>query len=1245
MFKGYMAIGGEDGVGAVELFNAERTYAYASHLIPALGLAIPDAYQSPDLRWLLGHEDYGSPLSDQAIWTDPDDPASFEFLGFMPTEVTGLENSTWESPTVEFVQDGGVALSGRRTGREIRVKGLMIASSQGGMSSGMSWLRNVLSDTACRDSSGCGGERLIVLSASPEVCDDVQYQVSPVRVHPCLAPYVRQFYRVQATSGVKVRNEWSTPCGPMYEVEFLLYAGVPQPHRLPEFVGRAQNEALRQAENLFTDPSFEDEAVSYSWDGPSATASTSTRYLYGSAKSRNLVVNPEFEDSARTDWGIERFDQAGDPVTDPGPYVIGRAGDLFPSSPGPDPDDMILNVSSTTAEPDFTLSYTADVQGGGYYWFTVYAGQRGSDQSVEVEVESSVYGEQFTHVSTGSFAPSTSSYTRFSTYFGVVPSGATEVRLSIYPSDPSAGTLNLLLYRVALNEPLQRGDRTGFNGYFDGSYPGSSSIEAQGPFVTTSQSTGWSDTRDHSLKLEPVRDSPRTRVSYALNPSLESDGSDWSVVSGGTGSRSSAMGWDGSHSYAVDAAGGEPVVVDIGMATVPTQYTALSMYLNTDAAAVVDGLLVQFDLVAGGTVVGSTTQSSVSRVAGGWSRVGIVLPIPSAEFDTVRATVSPSEAGSAASWQAGDLVYFDAVVVEDGTTAGTYFDGGMPDTDNITYSWRSEGGSLVEYQGIVTSNRTYVDITDGQQLAFGMSPMVEYYLSAVIRMMSSQATPVSDWARTIQVVWEDTAGAEHVVASGQAPNTGGDHAVELRFSLPYEVVSAKIRLYGGGKNATWWDSVLLTSGDRTVYFDGSLTDAEGWYYSWAGDPDASVSVAEYNPVPPKTVPQQSCDDPDETLTTRRNLFINPGPTTTQGWGKRYNNENVSLAFVDDDSRRPGGVSREVTLDMAGSGGDPRRGTFDLRNVGSLDSQVSRPGVRRGATYTASVYVKAEVDMTVHADVAMFAAADNVTGLSPGQYVSLSPGVWTRLVNVFTTGQDDVFANLYVSGNVSDKGGAPATVTAWATDALLELGSDVQPYFDGDTTDTADVLYEWVGLPGRSESITQVVSSGDLLVDPDCPPVPAPPQPPVIQVACIDEPAEWTRYSVLVDNQYVPRWGSAVPIITIRTGASEGRQVRIRFYPLVDPSDPYGYEECDFEIEFLLTYLPANAEMVIDGVTHTAMASVGGSDPVSALHLLTGSDGSPYQWGQMVCDRNYVMTVDVAPLSEDMAIFLDVVGRE
>lgn len=321
------------------------------------------------------------------------------------------------------------------------------------------------------------------------------------------------------------------------------------------------------------------------------------------------------------------------------------------------------------------------------------------------------------------------------------------------------------------------------------------------------------------------------------------------------------------------------------------------------------------------------------------------------------------------------------------------------------------------------------------------------------------------------------------------------------------------------------------------------------------------------------------------------------------------------------------------------------GVYKVSAIGTVDGVEGDIYVDDGVTYAASVYVKSEVAGSAHFDAVLRDTSGGIVGLADGDLVSLSPGVWTRLSTTFTPSSEAVFATFSVSGRVNYGAGSPSTVKAWVTDALLEVGSVVQDYFDGSFPPTAEVTYSWVGLPGYSPSIIQTVTSGNLLVDPDCPPVPEPPKPPPIQTACLEEPAEWTRYSVLVDKEHVPRWGAAVPIITVRTGPTAGRQVRIRFYPLVDTSDPYAYPECDYEIEFLLTYLPAHAEMVIDGVTHTAMASVGGGAPVSALHLLTGSGGVPYQWGELVCDRHYVMTVDVAPVSEDMSVFLDIVGRE
>lgn len=77
-------------------------------------------------------------------------------------------------------------------------------------------------------------------------------------------------------------------------MEFLLYAGVPEPHRLPEFVGRAQNEPIQTATNLFTDPSFEAGSLSYTWSG-AADASVSQKREYGTPIAENLIPDPSLE--------------------------------------------------------------------------------------------------------------------------------------------------------------------------------------------------------------------------------------------------------------------------------------------------------------------------------------------------------------------------------------------------------------------------------------------------------------------------------------------------------------------------------------------------------------------------------------------------------------------------------------------------------------------------------------------------------------------------------------------------------------------------------------------------------------------------------------------------------------------------------------------------------------------------------------------------------------------------------------
>lgn len=70
----------------------------------------------------------------------------------------------------------------------------------------------------------------------------------------------------------------------------------------------------------------------------------------------------------------------------------------------------------------------------------------------------------------------------------------------------------------------------------------------------------------------------------------------------------------------------------------------------------------------------------------------------------------------------------------------------------------------------------------------------------------------------------------------------------------------------------------------------------------------------------------------------------------------------------------------------------------------------------------------------------------------------------------------------------------------------------------------------------------------VIVDPDCPPVVAPPRPPSIPNACVTEETTWQRYWLRIEEQFVSSWSQTSPQVKITSGAEEIRQVRVRAFP-------------------------------------------------------------------------------------------------
>lgn len=194
------------------------------------------------------------------------------------------------------------------------------------------------------------------------------------------------------------------------------------------------------------------------------------------------------------------------------------------------------------------------------------------------------------------------------------------------------------------------------------------------------------------------------------------------------------------------------------------------------------------------------------------------------------------------------------------------------------------------------------------------------------------------------------------------------------------------------------------------------------------------------------------------------------------------------------------------------------------------------------------------------------------------------------------------------------------------------------YFIGSTTCPSDQC-----VVVNEVECVEVTTS--LVVDPDCPPLPLPPRPPDIPVDCLDVPDQWCRFAIPIPDTFVPTWSTGIPTIQLKTGGEAVRQLRLRFY-----SNPFNREldmldGCDFCGEFLVSYIPPDSIMTIDGVEQQVTVEQPGGRISTGNHLLYGSDGGPMSWPELICGIPFTTVVDVSPtLASDILVTLCVAYR-
>lgn len=162
---------------------------------------------------------------------------------------------------------------------------------------------------------------------------------------------------------------------------------------------------------------------------------------------------------------------------------------------------------------------------------------------------------------------------------------------------------------------------------------------------------------------------------------------------------------------------------------------------------------------------------------------------------------------------------------------------------------------------------------------------------------------------------------------------------------------------------------------------------------------------------------------------------------------------------------------------------------------------------------------------------------------------------------------------------------------------------------------------------------------DFIDDPYFTGIAKPPAPSTILPPNLIDISTWRRRTYNIDAVQTDRWGRIVPLVRLTSGGVAVQHMRIRFYQGTTVSG------CDYDGEFYVSYLPANAVMVIDGMKKEIFVTLSDGRRVPGGHLIFGSDGRPFMWPSLGCQQSYTMTADIMPGQTGMTLQLETAVRE
>ena len=399
----------------------------------------------------------------------------------------------------------------------------------------------------------------------------------------------------------------------------------------------------------------------------------------------------------------------------------------------------------------------------------------------------------------------------------------------------------------------------------------------------------------------------------------------------------------------------------------------------------------------------------------------------------------------------------------------------------------------------------------------------------------------------------------------------------------------------GTYQSPWTSWTALTQPNPSTspgqYFDGSTTDTPDINFQWVGTANNSISRG-----------------------VARGVL---------GWVGSAGSSGASVLSV---YQVTGGYSGGFAVRLMVSGDATTSGVY----VGMATGSGAE--IQPLTDYVGSIYVRPSRAQRLRLGMLFYNSAGTAIGgtvYGPAQLVT-DTDVWTRLTMTAKSPASAVKVVLRVYD---------VTGTGWSTwkggeyldaDAMMVTLSSLFDYFDGSSASTSEFSYSWLGTPNNSVSMRTVLEQGEVdpLLDPDCPPAPIPPRPPVIDDPCIDDIGIWRRYWSVVPAAEVSAWLAVLPTILLSTGSLAERQVRIRIYENPEGLTPSVFDTSSWVSEQIISYIPPDTDLILDAVTERVFATVGNAAPIAADKLLFGTGGLPPTWPVLSCGIGYLISYDV-----------------